>query len=68
MGSDPNDILTWDILDGLGEGLDDVPASDEEEVKTCPDCKGKKIIYLFYTYEPCTLCRGTGRIVVHKDD
>ena len=68
MATDPNDIFTWDILDGLGDSLDDIPPPEDVEFKICPDCKGKKIIYLFTTYEACTLCRGTGKIVTQRND
>ncbi len=67
MGTDPDDIFTWDILDGLGDGVDDVSSPEEVKQTKCPDCKGKKVIYLFTTYETCTLCRGTGKIVIQRN-
>lgn len=69
---DPHNILSWDdIWVSNNISLEDIIDLEDEESQTCPDCKGKKIIYLFTSFVDCKMCLGTGKITVgdtHNSD
>ena len=64
MIRDPNNILTWDDIWDK-ESLEDIPP---EKGKICPDCKGKKVIYLLTSFVSCTLCKSRGIILEENQD